>query len=203
MATDAPVGTEDPVAAAKEERKRLDDAILATQKKLAALPTFQHTPNNDALSRQLEESIAQHSDMLSALKKEFSMEKHKLENEKQLLDELRISREALVQTDEPLDETHHVEHELMRVLVNVTNKAFEEAALCAELRFLLEALLNAVWERPQDPYVQVDGYSARVVEYVKGARIAECSPKNRAHLHLVAFHEPLPDPSGVRPSVYR
>lgn len=91
----------------------------------------------------------------------------------------------------------------MQALVAITTRAFPERALCAELRFLLEAMLNALWEDPKMPYVATEGYDPRVVHYLQEAGIVETHDEDTPRMRLIAFHEPLPNARLVRPALYR
>lgn len=93
--------------------------------------------------------------------------------------------------------------ELLRMLVNVTEAAFTEKELCVQLRLLLEHLMNAIWDTPSDPYVSTKGCDPAVLAFLQRARITEAHPSEPSAVRLVAFHEPMPDPSMIRPTLYK
>jgi len=95
------------------------------------------------------------------------------------------------------------EKQLMSALVAITNRAFPDNDQCIQLRFLLETMLNALWEQPAHPYVPTQNYDPDVVRYVKEAGIVDPHPDDAECLRLIAFHEALPDAHAVRPAVYR
>jgi len=93
--------------------------------------------------------------------------------------------------------------DLLRMIVNVTESAFTEKRLCVQLRVLLEHLMNAIWDTPSDPYVSTKGYDPAVLAFVQRAGLTEPHPTEVCAVRLVAFHEPMPDPSVMRPTLYK
>lgn len=121
---------------------------------------------------------------------------------KESLQELQQISHALTKPLEPLA-SNAAPSELLRMMVKVTEGAFTEKQLCVQLRFLLEHLLNALWDTPSHPYVSTRGYDPAVLAFVQRAGLIEAHPSEASVVRLVAFHEPLPDPSMIRPTLYK
>lgn len=92
---------------------------------------------------------------------------------------------------------------LLRMIVTITEAAFTDKMLCIQLRFLLEHLLNAIWDTPSHPYVSTKGYDPAVLAFVQRAGLTEAHPSDADIVRLVAFHEPMPDPFTLRPTLYK
>jgi len=97
----------------------------------------------------------------------------------------------------------------LRALISVTDRLFTEPALRTQLRMLLDvrigsearttdrqALLNAVWHRPYDAYVDSSMYAPSVVQRLWQAHLVETHPLDTSRIRLIAFHEQLPDQKG-------
>ncbi|WFD32269.1 hypothetical protein MSPP1_003314 [Malassezia sp. CBS 17886] len=195
------------------ERQRLDDAILHVQRELARAPVMDATPG-DVLERELHDSIAQHRALFLDLQEECDMEARAAERAHQIAQDL----EGLAETPLPAADTRDargspaptatgaadpaVEQALLQALLRTTQRAFPDKARCVALRALLEALLNATWETPSNPYVDVDGVDKTVDEFVRRAHLVEAHPQDARLLRLVPFHEALPDASNVKTTQY-
>lgn len=97
----------------------------------------------------------------------------------------------------------------LRALISVSDRLFTEPALRTQLRMLLDvrigsearmtdcqALLNAVWHRPYDAYVDSSMYAPSVVQRLRQAHLVEPHLPDTNRIRLIAFHEQLPDQKG-------
>lgn len=185
-----------------KERAQLDNAILEVQRNLAAPPdsiraSYDVTELTDMLSR----CVQQHRALLTELEKELAFEKCLNANFQELLADVQAVRSALKESANVPTSTH-TETELLHALVRITEQAFTDPALCIQLRDVLELFLNALWESPEDPYVNVCGINAHVLDFLQQAGLVESHPDTPDALRLVAFHEPMPDPNASRPTLY-
>ncbi|KOS15460.1 centromere protein k [Malassezia pachydermatis] len=188
---------------AQEECRRLDRAILEAQKNLAAPPTsLQATQDVNVLRQQLTQCVEQHRILLQELEQELRVAKSTAEDQQTLCQELHEIEQAW-QAQPEIPTSSHSEKALLKVLVSLTEHAFADPELCVQLRLLLEWLLNALWEQPDDPYVRTKGLDPSVLAFVQQAQLIEHHPSQAGLVRLVAFHEPMPDPQTLRPTLYK
>ncbi|WFC98948.1 hypothetical protein MYAM1_001681 [Malassezia yamatoensis] len=168
---------------------------------LAAIPI----PNtHDDLVQQLETSVEEHRALLESLQRDLKFEQQKVQGERCLFQDLDLVTDVLQAEPEEEEALPKLsENDLMLALVDLTNEAFTDADQCAQLRLLLETMLNALWESPSNPYVSIENFDTTVVNYLLQSHTAEKHLKDPNLLRLVAFHEPLPDTHAVRPALYR
>ncbi|WFD22330.1 hypothetical protein MEQU1_001000 [Malassezia equina] len=133
---------------AEAARSELDEAILDVQRRLDQA----HDPAK--LEALLRDSVEQHRLLLNELTAELELEKRDCEDHKESLRELQQISHALTKPLEPLA-SNAAPSELLRMMVRVTEGVFTEKRLCVQLRFLLEHLLNALWDTPSHPYAYI------------------------------------------------
>ena len=83
-----------------------------------------------------------------------------------------------------------------------TCRAFDDRRQCQQLRQVLDLLLNALWDCPDDPYVSMRGLDTQVAAFLHQAGLVRAHPTEPDAVRLVAFHEALPDAHTSRPTVY-
>ncbi|WFD18741.1 hypothetical protein MCAP1_000952 [Malassezia caprae] len=156
------------------------------------------------------QAASEHRALLGELEAELELEKRDCEeyagiltySHKTSLQELQQMAQALTRPPPRLASDAKAS-DLLRMIVNVTESAFTEKRLCVQLRVLLEDLMNAIWDTPSDPYVSTRGYDPAVLAFVQRAGLTEAHPAEASVMRLVAFHEPMPDPSVMRPTLYK
>ena len=130
--------------------------------------------------------------MLAALEQELAHEQARAAADEALLRDLEVVVGCAASADAP----HPPRADLVPALVRATNLAFAPPR-SAQLRALLETLLNSAWADP-NAYIDTQSYPTDVVDYVLHARLVEVHPSRPAQMRLVAFHEELPTTHAVR-----
>ena len=124
--------------------------------------------------------------MLAALEQELALEQARAAADEALLRDIEVVAERAVDTTHP----RPPRADLVPTLVRATNLAFAPPR-SAQLRALLEALLNSAWADPH-AYIDTHPYPTDVVDYVLHAHLVEAHPSRPEQMRLVAFHEELP-----------
>ena len=150
------------------------------------------------MSQTLARCIAQHRALLAEAEEALAWEKRMHAENAALLDDMSRMRDAPA----PLPPSSHTESELLAALVRVTDRAFGDRRQCQQLRQVLDLLLNAVWDCPDDPYVSLRGLDTQVASFLHQGALGRAHPTEPDAVRLVAFHEALPDARTSRPTVY-
>lgn len=150
------------------------------------------------MSQTLARCIAQHRALLAEAEEALAWEKRMHAENAALLDDMSRMRDAPA----PLPQSSHTESDLLAALVRVTDRAFDDRRQCQQLRQVLDLLLNAVWDCPDDPYVSLRGLDTQVAAFLHQAGLVLAHPTEPDAVRLVAFHEALPDARTSRPTVY-
>lgn len=133
--------------------------------------------------------------MLAALEQELALEQARAAADEALLRDLEVVRGRAASADAPRP-PRPPRADLVPALVRATNLAFAPPR-SAQLRALLETLLNSAWADP-NAYIDTQSYPTDVVDYVRHAHLVEVHPSRPALMRLVAFHEELPTTHAVR-----
>ncbi|PWN41154.1 hypothetical protein IE81DRAFT_324882 [Ceraceosorus guamensis] len=192
----------------------LDAEIKALEAEMSVLPTSTTTlAQTIDLRKDLYASINQFDDALMELHARVERERQSCDSDRKLLSDLQAVSQGLerrIATEKekaslltPEEISDNLRNKISRVeadlslllntLISTSNGLFTEAnaRMGAQLRALLDTLMNKAWDTPADPYVDVNRrFAPPLVAFLVRANIALEHPNDSRRLRLANFQLP-------------
>ncbi|PWN38353.1 uncharacterized protein FA14DRAFT_153677 [Meira miltonrushii] len=194
LETDKNEGKEERMRKKRIELEYLDYEIEQAQKDLTIL----EPPHSDAIlalltRATLASAVEQYQASIASLERELDEEKSRRKEDDEMLHDIGEVRIGLEKRKAVLKERlNSVDFASIEgSLIDITGKILidEEGVQQAQLRLLIDGLINKAWDTPVDPYVDIsDGFLPAISAFLLRANIAIEHPRDSNRIRLIDFH---------------